>query len=453
MGTITRLQQKATSEPPISQSLPAFLKAWLDHDLALSQQAGKALAVYVVRIDGYQALADKISGTELERAIAEVGSKLKTNLRSTDSFIRSSEDYFTIIQPFSGDGLALHGTAKALLQSLQQGQSADERHLAVSIGIAFYPEDGNSAEMLLQRAYDALHRTDQWGGNGFCVYSRSVAAKIADDLTLHQDLRCALKAKDLSLRFQPVVDLAQGSMHIASGDLAWNHPAHGCMDTREIAAIAERADLLPELNEWLASELHQQSKTWCDAGFQRTISIPLSRAQIEDGLFARCLSKRICQSGLAAELIEIQVDHDLLLNEADHRLYTGLHQLADLGIALAASDVGDGPLALKRLQQLPFDIINLSASMVAAIGRCSSSATLLKTVVRLGHDLDLCLRASDVSSQEQLKLLRDFGCDEASGPLFAPALKSADLDRLIVSKSCYGQHEALKLMPQHTSMH
>ena len=453
MGMIKRVQPRPANEAPMPESLPTFLKVWLDHDLALAQQAGKSLAIYVVRVDDYRKLARKISATELERTVTEVGSTLKKNLRAADSFIRSSEDGFTIIQSFSGDPLTLHRTAQALLQSLKEMPDTGDPHLAASIGIAHYPEDGNAAETLLKCAYEALKRTDRWGGNGFCLHARSVAAKIADDLALQHDLRLALKTGDLSLKFQPVVDLAQGWMHSAEGDLAWDHPEHGRFGMREVASIAERTGCLPEFNEWLARDLCQQSASWREAGRQRAISIPLSRAQIEDGLFARCLAKPVYRSGLAADLIEVQVDHDLLLNETDHRLHTGLQQLADLGITLAANNVGNGPLALKALQQLPFETIILSDSMVAAVDRCSSSAALLKAVVGLGHELDLYLRASDVSSHEQVKHLRDVGCDEATGPLFAPALKSADLDRLFVSKSYHGQLENLRLIPQALSMH
>ncbi len=454
MGVTSKLADSCssicgTSAPPTSTT---FLKAWLRHDLSMAREAGRGLAVFVVRIDDYHELG--VPGHELETIVAELGSRLRETLRPADAFIRSGEDSFTLFLSFSGDRLGLHSNAKIMLKCLQQPVlfDAGEQKLAASIGIAFYPEDGNSADMLLERAHQALRRTDRWGGNGFCLYSRSAATKIAGDLARHEDFRRALGAGDLCMRFQPILDLARNCMSAVSGDLAWESPEHGSLDMADVAEIAERADILPRFNEWLVDQLDRQSAAWRDGGIQRTISIPLSRSQIADGDLARCLSSRLGGSGLRADLLEMRVDHDLLLDDTDHRFRTGMLQLAELGITLHLSHVGNGPLAFQSIKRLPIAAVSLAPSMIAAIGRCSLSETMLKALIGFGHGLSLGMRAVDIKTREQLDCLLNFGCDEAAGDFLAPPSSGEGIDRLTGFKPCLNQQEKLRLVPSQAPM-
>lgn len=456
MGMTNKVQRGSTMNSGTwASSLSMFLKAWLDHDLSMARAAGRSLAVFVIRVDEYHDLVTGCDDHELEAAMAEFGSRLKKMLQPADASVRSSEDGFTIIHLFSGDPLALHGMAKAMLQQLQQPVrlGADDRCFAASIGIAFYPEDGNGAERLLENAHDALRRTDRWGGNGFCLYSRSVAKQVADHLSKHEDLRRTLAAGDLSMRFQPIFDLSRDHMTAVSGNVHWQHPTRGRMSGADVASIADASGLVPRLNEWLVDEIFRQLNDWRHAGIDRSISIDVSRSQIVDGHLARLLSARLSATGVNADLLELCVDHDVLSNETDHRVRTGLQHLADLGIAMRISNVGSGPLAFQSLQQLPITSADLAPDMIAAIGRCSSSEMMLEAVIGFIHVLGLCVRAVGVCSREQLDFLKCHGCDEASGPFLAPALKGVDIDRLTHLAPCIGGQGRLALVPQLMSMH
>lgn len=434
-----------------SRNVPVFLRAWLDHDLSIAREVGTALAVYDIRIDDDEGLTKESADGDWEQALKRLRSRWVAELGSAASLIRSAKDSFTIIQSFSGEPLVLHETATRLLKSLQQG--TDHQAMLVSIGIASYPEDGHQADQLLERAHQALSRADRWAGNGFCFYSRVTSARIADLLERQESLRRDLHTDNLTLRFQPIFDLVQGGVHVVSGELAWSHEKFGCITLNEAAVIAERVDILPQFNEWLIDSLARQLVSWRNAGIQRAISVALTRAQIEDGKFAGAVRRCFSRRGLTSDMLEILVDHGLLMNETDHRLHMGLHQLADLGVALAISNVGDGPLALNSIQRLPFDRLSLSANLIAAVDRCSKSETMLRAVIRLGHELDLTMRAVDVSSYEQEKALRKLECDEGMGPIYAPALKGADLDLLTTLRPRLSQHRELELISQPLSMH
>ncbi|MGI9492703.1 MAG: EAL domain-containing protein [Geminicoccaceae bacterium] len=456
MDMIDKAKRRLTVESRAGASpLSSLLKTWLDHDISMAMEMSRSVAIFIVQIDDFQRLVTECGDEAMQMVMAKLGSRLKKTLRTVDASVRSSDDCFTIIHPFDGDPLALHGMAKTMLQRLQQPVRLVEgsRCFAASIGIASYPEDGNSAELLLARAQEALRRTDRWGGNGFCLSSRSAARNVADELSEHEELRRALDADDLTMRFQPILDLPRNCMTAVSAEPYWQHPMLGLKGGEEIASIAGRARLESQLNEWTVDSLCRQLIDWRGVGLDRSISIDVSRSQISDSRLVLLLSDRLSAPGLIADLLEIRLDHDALLAETDHRLRTGLDHLADLGTSLSLSNVGRGPLAVQSLRNLPFHTVCLAPDMIAAIGRCSSAETMLQAMIGFMHDLGLCVRAVDVRYQEQVDLLKEYGCDEATGPFFAPALKSVDIDRLTDFSPCIGKRENIVLLPQQMSMH
>lgn len=456
MAMTNKMQRGLTVESGrFAPSSSMFLKIWLDHDLSMARAVGRSLAVFVVRIDRYRDLEQRYGGPELEAAMASLGSNLKSLLQPADSLVRSADDGFTVIHSFTGDPTGLHGLAKTMLQQLQQPVrlDADERRLAASIGIAFYPDDGQGAACLLDRAHDALQRTDRWGGDGFCFHSRSTAKKVAGHLLRQEDFRRALDAGDLAMRFQPILDLSRNGMAAVSGDVHWQHPVHGSMEMADILPMVEQGGLMRAFNSWLVDDVCRQLTEWQRAGIERSISIGVMRAQLADSHLARLLSTRFSAPAMRADMLELCVDHDVLLAETDHRVRTGLQQIADLGIAFHLSNVGRGPLAIQALQNLPIRSVGLAPELIATIGRCPSAETMLDAVIGLVHRLGLSIRAVDVSSQEQLDFLKDLGCDEAMGLFFAPALRSFDIDRLTGFASGIGSQDKFALSPHEILMH
>ncbi len=447
-----RLTVRSESE---GTPLTALLRAWLNRDLSMALESGRSLAVFVVRIDEYQELSAQCSGQTMQSAMTTLASRLEKVLRPADASIRSAEDSFTVIHSFDGDPLTLYNTGKMMLQHLQQPIrfGSDDRCIAASIGISFYPEDGNSAELLLGRAQEALNRTDRWGGNGFCLSSRTAAKNVADELSKHEDLRRALDANDLSMRFQPILDLPRNCMTAVTGEIHWQHPLHGRLEREDIASIAERADLGSRLSELMIDRVCRQLSDWRGAGFDRSISIDVSRSQIIDSRLARHLSVCLSAPGITPDMLEVRLDHQALLAETDHRIRAGLQHLAELGVGISLSKVGRGALATQSLQNFPFHSVCLAPEMIGAIGRCSATETMLQAMIGFFHSLGLCIRAVDVRFQEQVDFLKHYGCDEATGPFFAPALEGGDIDRLTSFSPCVGRQENIVLMPQHMSMH
>lgn len=421
------------------------LKNKLTHDLALARQRGETVAVFAVRIDRHDDLLAELGHEVLERLLVRIAKRLGATIGPADSMGRFRHGSFAVVQPMTPNAFAGYRAAQKMLSSLQHQMriAGDDRCLDINIGISFYPADGNTASHLLERAYAALRRAERWGGNGFCFHSPSAAKAVADALAMDVDLRRALHVQAVDMRFQPVLDMDQASMVAVVGQLFWQHPVRGRLTMSDIMPSAERAGLLPMLNGWLANRIRDQSDLWRRKGLHQRISIRASRSQIVDAGLAAALSAAFGATGVPAGRVEISIDHGLLLDETDHRLRTGLQQLADLGIELTAANVGAEPLSFQSLTALPIGCVELAPSMIATIGRCSSSEAILDAMIAFIHGLGLRVRAVGTEVEEQFDFLQRHGCDELAGPLLAPALKAGDISRLTGIKPCFLQQRSL----------
>lgn len=386
--------------------------------------------------------------------MSAVTAKLDALLGPTSALIRSARDTLTIISAYTGAPLDLHRTANRLLVGLQnlEGPGFAGGEVMANIGIASFPADGHRASLLLKRARHALARTERWGRSGFCLFSQPASAAIADTLDTLSELANALSKGDLVLRFQPVIELAEDRSRTVLADVTWARPNRSPMDLDQVVSLAEQAGLIQTFNEWLITSLSEQFDVWRHLGRPRNMVLPLSRAQIVDGSVACLLKAASGHQGLTADRLDVEIDHRLLADATDHRLWTGLRQLRDLGVSLTASQIGEGPIVLDNLDLLPVDRFSLAARTIDATDRSAASARMVRALIGLAHELDMHVRAVNVRTPDQERFLRAEGCDEAIGPFLAPPLAGVALDRLTSPKPLQ-QNKNLKLIENCSIIH
>lgn len=446
----------AADRAPKRKPFDRLLEHQLESDLALARQMGSPLGVFVLRIEHKDGWFDGLADEARDLLLDDVASRLRQAAGPADRIMRFRDDGFVIIQPAGFDLFAARQLARTILASLRPPlrMGAWLRSLDISIGIASYPNDGNTACLLLSNGYAALKRAERWGGNGFCLFSPMASKALADGLVVDEDLRRAMRAEALEMRFKPILDVDRACMGAVAGELTWQHPARGLMTYADILPSAERAGVLARLNEWMVTYVCRQAGLWRHRGLHRRVCLDVSRAQVADSHLAVALAAALEQASLPAHLIELSIDHRVLLDDTDHRLRTGLRHLADLGVDLTASNVGNGPLPFHGLANLPIHNVELAPSMIAAIGRCSDSEVTLAALIAFLQGLSLRVRAAGTAADDQLDFLRNHQCDEVTGPLLAPALGAAEIDRLTGIEPCFMQQQWLAgSKPRLLSMH
>ena len=343
---------------------------------------------------------------------------------STDQIGRPWHDGLAVVHPSAGDSFDIYRSARRLLLRLDRHLiDGDEKpSIKMSLGIALYPDDGNTPAALLDHAYSAAKRAERWGENGFCFFSRSAGREVADRLSMDIALMRAFKAGTVDMRFQPVVDLRQPRMIGVIGEPDWRHPEQGDQPAKVIMDSVERMDMARVYNAWLIDRLCRQSDQGSRRLRQRRIGFQVMRSQLAGAALATDLASALEARHLPASLIEVAIDGNLLFDHTDHRLRTGLQQLADLGVQLTVVNIGVEPLPLEALGTLPLSAVEFAPEMVSTIGRCSTTERTLAALSCFMSKLGLRSRAAGVTTEAQLGFLREIHCDEATGSLLTGSM-------------------------------
>ncbi|HLJ98736.1 MAG TPA: GGDEF domain-containing protein [Streptosporangiaceae bacterium] len=302
--------------------------------------------------------------------------------------------------------------------------------LTASVGVALAQPDAMEPAVVLRNADVAMSRAKEAGGDRVEVYAAHMHADVVRRLELVSDLQRAIADGEMTLLYQPVVELATSRVTGAEALVRWREG----VPPREFLRVAEESGLIVPLGEWVLHEACAQGAAWRAAGWDIGISVNLSARQITAPGFVDSVAATLAETGLPATALTMEVNERVLVTDAG-LIVERLAELRTLGIALAIDDFGTGYASLVYLRQLPVDIIKIDPSFVDGLGRDETLTLLTRTVVQLGRDLRLKVIAEGIEQPRQLDALRDMGCGYGQGFLVARPMAAPRVEALIRTDS------------------
>jgi diguanylate cyclase (GGDEF)-like protein len=397
-------------------------------DQALQATGPDAVTVCFMDLDGFKAVNDAHGHEVGDRLLRALGSRLRADLRPTDTAARVGGDEFVVICPNLGDdSLEVVALAKRLLARASQAYQINghEVRVTASVGICVGNAADNSEE-LLTRADAAMYTAKEGGGSRFQLYKPGAGRAISRDAQLSQDLRRAIEHEELSIAYQPIASL-NGSKTISSTDIRsvealarWRHPQHGSISPMEFIPLAERTGLVRAIDDLVLRGACRQAKRWRDQGWPIGVAVNLSLGQIDhfdlEGTIRSALDdSALCPQALTLEITETSLICDLELATAS------LSALTDIGIKIAIDDFGVGYSSLSYLEALPISSIKIDRSFIHGLRPESQKCEVVGAIVELAHTLGLRVVAEGVETERELALVRALHCDELQGHLLSPA--------------------------------
>jgi diguanylate cyclase (GGDEF)-like protein/PAS domain S-box-containing protein len=399
------------------------------HQLILSAATYRThLAVVFVDLDRFKFINDSLGhhvGDELLRAMAE---RLKASVRESDTVARLGGDEFVLLISGQGDPEAVAVVVERMLSEIAQPWTIPQGDFNVtcSIGVALYPDDGISAETLLKHADSAMYRAKEKGRNNFQFFTPELNALITERLELENKLRRALEREQFSLRYQPRIDMQTRRVIGIETLIRWQSDHEEIAPSRFIP-IAEEVGLIVPIGKWVLSAACAQNKAWQDAGLPpMVVSVNTSARQFRHENFVQVIADVLAQTGLEARYLEIELTESAIMHDAE-QFIAMLSEINDLGVQIALDDFGTGYSSLSYLKRFPVDRLKVDRSFVQDIATDADDATIVRTIVALGHNLGLKVVAEGVETEEQIEFLRANGCDELQGYYFAEPLTAEAL--------------------------
>jgi diguanylate cyclase (GGDEF)-like protein len=425
----------------------ARFDANLEATLTRARETGKAFAIMFLDLDQFKRINDTLGhavGDDLLRIIAQ---RLTRVLRldsaaptpagrqqECDVCRRGGDEFIVLLNGIASEADAGR-VAQRVLEALVQPVSLGAQRVFVSgsIGVVFYPRDGDDLTTLLMNADVAMYEAKAQGRNRFSFYREALRAATTTRLLLENDLRQAVESQEFMLHYQPQVDVRTGVITGVEALLRWNHPTRGLLPPSQFIAVAEETGLIMPIWEWVLVSVLIQHNTWRDAGIGAVpIGVNLSTAQLVDPGLAARVSEIANILGVAPQFIELEITESMLMVDYDAAVHT-LNLLRGMGVKIAIDDFGTGYSSLSYLRRLPFDKLKLDQSFTRDAVACEQDAAITRAIVSMAHSLELSVVAEGVETVAQLEFLKGLGCTTMQGYLLGRPQPGSSLTEILLA--------------------
>ncbi|HXL94845.1 MAG TPA: GGDEF domain-containing protein [Streptosporangiaceae bacterium] len=388
--------------------------------------------VIFLDLDRFTAVNDSVGHGAGDLVLAQAARRLRAAVPGHDTVARWGSDEFAVLVEQATGPQEITEVARRLAGAVASepfrvaGQAIA---LTASVGVALAGADADQSAVVLRNADVAMSRAKDQGGDRVEVYQEHMHADAVRRVELVSDLQQAIANNELTLQYQPVVELATSRVVGAEALVRWRRAGEQ-VPPEEFLRAAEESGLIVGLGEWVLREACAQAAAWRRAGWDIAISVNASERQITAPSFLAIVSELLAEHDLPAAALTIEVNERILVEDAG-LVMDCLAALRDLGVRLAIDDFGTGYASLANLRQLPADIIKIDPSFVDGLGRDDTLALLTRTVVQVGRELGMQVVAEGIEQPRQLTALREMGCGYGQGFLVARPMAAPGVEALI----------------------
>jgi diguanylate cyclase (GGDEF)-like protein len=394
----------------------------LQQEIKKSHRTKHKMALMFIDLDRFKEVNDSLGHNMGDRLLIEVARRICNCVRESDTVARLGGDEFTVILPALNETSQVERTAQTIIDNLADPFKFDEvtASISASIGITMFPDDASTPELLMINADHAMYTAKHSGRNRFSYFTVALQEASQNRLQLIRDLRGALAAKQFTLNYQPIVELANGSIHKAEALLRWYHPVRGWVSPAEFIPLAEESGLINAIGDWVFKQAVQEVKhlrETLDPEFQISINKSPIQFRSDSNLFKEWLPY-LKQLDLPGECLIIEITEGALLDMGEivtNKLLT----LRDVGIQVAIDDFGTGYSALSYLNKFDIDYLKIDRSFVCNLTDHSDDMALCEAIITMAHKLGLKVIAEGVETIGQCELLVAAGCDYGQGFFFS----------------------------------
>lgn len=411
------------------------LRARLTDAILAAKAGGPSFWVAFLDLDNFKLMNDSLGHTLGDLALQQIAERLQEALHDTDMVARRGGDEFVFIifdNPAPRNAMA---TLNRIMLAIERPMQLDAHRFypSCSVGVAVHPKDGDDPETLIKHADMAMYQAKRQGRNNYQFYSEALQERATERVQLEDDLRSALAAggAEFALHYQPQLQLSDERFASMEALVRWRHPERGLLSPAQFIPLAEETGLIIPLGEWILRTACEQVAHWREAGLPpMRVAVNISARQFNDHELPAMIQRILQSSKLEPACLELELTESLLADDVE-AANTILHRLKKLGVMLSLDDFGTGYSSLAQLKRFPLDILKIDRSFVADISDQHSGATIIRTIIKLAHNLGMSALAEGVETPAQQAFLQSHGCDAMQGYLISRPLPVDEFERWV----------------------
>lgn len=404
----------------------------LDMAIRQAHRHGGKIAVLMLDLDHFKHVNDTLGHITGDRLLLAVSQRLQACVRDIDTVARMGGDEFVVVLTDAQAREEFTPIITRIVETLNQPVAIEESELMVtaSVGGSLYPDDGGDAQELLKFADNAMYRAKSLGRSNYQWFSPTVLQQAKDHLALGGALRRAIDEGGLAVHYQPVICLKTGRVTGMEALARWQ-TAGATIDPERFIPVAEQTGLILPLCNWvMRTACRHGARLRHEIGAPLRLAVNVSPRQFQDRGWPLLVEAMLVESGFPPECLEIEITEGILMSNPEDSAEM-LKALRKLGIGVVIDDFGTGFSSLSYLTRFPVDKIKIDRSFVRDLGSDPADEAIVDAVIAMAHSLKIKVVAEGVETAQQLRYLRDRGCDEAQGFYFGPAVPAKDFGLLI----------------------
>ncbi|UUA73979.1 putative bifunctional diguanylate cyclase/phosphodiesterase [Cellvibrio sp. QJXJ] len=403
----------------------------LEHELRRAERHGYYGAVLFIDLDQFKTINDSLGHPVGDRVLEVVAERLQQSVREEDLVARFSGDEFVVVltvldQDIETAALRAGEISEKIRAIISQPYLHDNMELRVtcSVGVVVYPDKNNSVHELLRYADTAMYQVKEKGRDSIEFFNEEMADKVSRQLTMEGDLHRALDEAQFKLYYQPKIDIQTGHVVGAEALLRWNHPIKGMVSPVDFIPVLETSGMIIDVGQWVLEDACKTLVAWKESGLWQTgmkLSINISPRQFRRDAFVDDVLAALDKYAIPENSLDMEITEGIVIQRVDDAIVT-MTTLSNRGISFSLDDFGTGYSSISYLKRLPVSTLKIDQGFVRDIIEDRNDRVLVETIITMGRLLDMELVAEGVEEQEQLEILKSFGCNYYQGYLSSQAV-------------------------------
>ena len=433
------IKQQANYDSLTSLPNRKLLDELLRHKIRVSDREHEKFWVLFLDLDGFKEVNDSFGHALGDALLVRVSERIRSGLRASDITARLGGDEFVVVLSETSESYNVDKIAHKIIDDVSQSFLIADKEIFIttSVGISGFPDDAQNCDDLLRFADQAMYDAKRRGKNRFAYFTPELQYASLRRTEISTDLRKALSNDEFYLQYQPIVELASGSVRKAEALIRWKHPQKGIISPGDFIPVAEETGLIADMGSWIFSEAFSQLSKWQQLAqeneFQLSINLSPYQLAIGEKYYDNWLPL-IEEYGVSGSNIVVEITEGLMLKN-DPLVNKRLLDFETAGVQVAIDDFGTGYSSLSYLKEFDIDYLKIDQSFVKNLKPGSSEHALSHAIIVMAHKLGLKVIAEGIETDEQRDLLKQMGCDYGQGYLFSRPIEPGEFEKNFLGES------------------